>query len=61
VVSRPDDWNETPPTRAGWEWCAACGGIKPPGHAHDALDALTREQLVAEIRRLRALLDAGGL
>lgn len=19
-------------TRDGWEWCAGCGGVKPPGH-----------------------------
>ncbi len=41
-------------TRDGWEFCADCAAIKPPGHIHgDPIEEMSRDELIALIRVLR--------
>ena len=41
-------------TRDGWNWCSNCSGIQPPGHEHDELEDLSRDELLRLVRVLTA-------
>lgn len=42
-------------TREGWEWCAECAGIQPPGHVcRDPIVMMCAEELRALIRQMRS-------
>ncbi len=41
-------------TRVGYEWCADCCGIQPPGHVHgDPIEQMDAEELRRLVRVMR--------
>ncbi len=44
--------------RTGWLWCSGCSAIREPIHIHgDKLEEMSREALIAEVRKLRGLME----